>query len=190
MLTGKRLCVVGLLIVAVVALFVRHALISDTEQAKYLPPFMARVDSLATKLQAEAAAGHQEERIAQSKILRPYVMWKLGSYENDTISRSSGSIEHLQGFDNADPLWSAKSVIFFKRITDDPNAESSHHASGRPGTMQFVGWVVDVETGRSTGFYLGTPQHVSFTPTAILPGDLRDIQKEFSKWVQSHTVDQ
>jgi hypothetical protein len=182
----------GLIAAVIVALFTRHLMISDAEQAQHLPPFLVRIDSLAKELQSGAAGGHQEPRIRQSRILAPYVMWELGAYVNDAISRSSGSVAYYAGFDNAEPLWTAKSVIFFKVITDDPDAESSHNAPGRPGTMQAMGWVVNIQTGKSTGFYLGQPATVIFTPDAPrgLPDSDRDPIKEFSDWVKSHTVNQ
>ena len=116
------------------------------------------------------------------------MFWNIGEKRGGDLEGATGSIDDIFGlvdsdYQNASPLWSAKSIVFYKQTETFQSQNLPTRASA-----YYSAWVVNMETGESTGFYLGAPQILNITTDGHsfpLPGDDRDILKELRDWFRS-----
>jgi hypothetical protein len=117
-----------------------------------------RIDSLESKFEQQAKSGTHPLIKGPSYIVEPPVFWEIGYGPGASlIQGTTGGAENYADkiLENADPVWSANSVVFFTE-----NNTLGSNTDPTRGTGFYSAWVVNLKTGKSTAWFLGKTHYL------------------------------
>lgn len=186
----KELIGLGVALLLAIAVFGGAALHDHyigAPRRAYLLAFIKRIDAVASNLEDLAKNSTPPPVTDQPYIVEPHVVWQLGLKGNNEFDTgSSGAFSGIGGgddptFKNAAPEWSARSLVFIR--------ENSVFESDQVPTREirtYVAWVIDLNTGKSTAWFLGRPHRMFVDEQGrSLPADKPSGEDELETWFRS-----